>query len=240
MSPLYVYAIVDRAEGGDLGTGIGAEELEMVAGGTALAAVAGRLGTAPGVTAESLRAHDDVVRRMTGRFDAVLPARFGSLAPDADAIRAALEDRAPSLSAALARVRGREQMTLRVFATGEKAGAAESPVIAADDAGPGARYLSARAREGRGADVPGLRSFLDRLASVVVAEAVEAHQAPPLAASVYHLIGRGTSVVYRDAVRRAGEEAAAVRIVVSGPWPPYAFAADPALAAVLSGGAARG
>jgi hypothetical protein len=43
--------------------------------------------------------------------------------------------------------------------------------------------------------------------------------------SVYHLIPRGSIESYRKALQ-ASAAAAGVRLVVSGPWPPYAFGAD--------------
>jgi hypothetical protein len=42
-------------------------------------------------------------------------------------------------------------------------------------------------------------------------------------ASIYHLIPAGSAPRYRAALDAAAREAG-VRVIVSGPWPPYAFA----------------
>jgi hypothetical protein len=44
-------------------------------------------------------------------------------------------------------------------------------------------------------------------------------------ATVYHLVPRASAGAYRRALARAAA-AEGVRVVISGPWPPYAFA-DP-------------
>ena len=226
MSPLYIYAVAEIADGADLGDGLAGESLEVVRAGP-VSAVIGRVVQPPEPAAPSLRAHDDVVRRLAARFRAVLPARFGSMAPDDEALRTALAERTEEYTASLERVRGREQMTVRVFvaegADGQPARAAEAD-SADPAAGPGARYLTARARQGGAAGVPGLQAMLDRLAPLVAAQIVERHEAAPLVASVYHLVERDSSARYREALREAASAAPQLRVVASGPWPPYAFA----------------
>jgi hypothetical protein len=66
---------------------------------------------------------------------------------------------------------------------------------------------------------------LDALAPLVRGERRERHERPPLLASVYHLVPRDGVDAYRTAVASAAEEAG-VRVTISGPWPPYAFAPD--------------
>jgi hypothetical protein len=227
MSPLYVYAVAELAEAAALGEGLTGEPLEVVRGGS-VSAVVGRMTQPPEADAATLRAHDDVVRRLAGRCGALLPARFGSLAADEDALRAALADRAAEYAASLEHVRGREQMTLRVFSAdaAPETDAPVPPAAAPDPGGPGARYLAARAQASGPSGIPGLPALLDRLAPLVSGQIVERHQAPPLVASVYHLVQRDSSGRYRDALRQAVEAAPGLRVVASGPWPPYAFAAE--------------
>jgi len=76
-----------------------------------LFAVVGDVPEAPAISAEALRAHDAAVRRIAGACDAFLPARFGSVG---ESLRG-LEGRDEALREALALVRGREHMTLRVY-----------------------------------------------------------------------------------------------------------------------------
>jgi hypothetical protein len=221
VSPLYIYAIADPGldPGGEVG--LAGEPLAIVAG-TRVAAVVGAMAAPPPVGEDALRAHDRVVRWLAGRAGAVLPARFGCVAGDADTLRAALDEAGAAHAAALERVRGREQMTLRVLdPDAPPAAVTETPADPA--AGPGARYLAARARESGASGIPGLRPLLDRLAGLVRAETIERHQVPPLRASVFHLIDRGASAGYLDALRTAAPHFPELRVVASGPWPPYAF-----------------
>jgi hypothetical protein len=221
MSPLYVYAIADRGTRLDA-RGLSGEALEVVEG-ASVAAVVGRIGAAPAVREDLLRAHDAVVRAIAARADAVLPARFGSVAADDAEVRAALDEASAAYGGGLDLVRGREQMTLRVLDGAEAAPPPEAPRETA--AGPGARYLAARAAESGAAAVPGLGTLLGALAPLVAAESVERHATAPLRASVYHLIARGGVDPYLDALRAAAPRVPWLRVVPSGPWPAYAFAA---------------
>jgi hypothetical protein len=231
MSPLYVYAVAEIGDDAPLGDGLAGEPLEVMRAG-AVSAVIGRVAGPPDVTGSSLRAHDAVVRRLADLSRALLPARFGSLAADDDTLRAALAERAAAYAASLERVRDREQMTVRVFAAGgspaEAVDGAAPPALETAAAGPGARYLAARAQEGGAAGVPGLVTLLGRMAPLVAGEIVERHSAAPLRATVYHLVERSSGERYREALREAAEAAPELRVVASGPWPPYAFAAGTA------------
>lgn len=222
MSPLYVYAIADPGADPGADVGIAGEPLAVVAG-ERVAALVGAMDAAPAVDEDALRAHDRVVRRLAERVAAVLPARFGSVAPDAATLRAALDDAGETHAAALDRVRGREQMTLRVLDPAAAPAAALDTAEAPPGAGPGTRYMASRARDSGAAGIAGLRPLLDRLAPHVHAESIERHRVPPLRASVFHLIERGTSARYLDALRAAAADFPEVRVVPSGPWPAYAF-----------------
>jgi hypothetical protein len=110
-------------------------------------------------------------------------------------------------------------MTLRVFGPRRRAPrAAEAPRL-----GPGTRYLVARRRAHGIPELDPIRPLLDGLVSD---ERVQRHAAPPLVASVYHLVPRGRCAQYRAGVARAARRLAPLRLTVSGPWPPYAFGAD--------------
>jgi hypothetical protein len=45
-------------------------------------------------------------------------------------------------------------------------------------------------------------------------------------ATIYHLVPRASAAAYRRALERRAREDDGMKIVISGPWPPYAFA-DP-------------
>jgi hypothetical protein len=86
----------------------------------------------------------------------------------------------------------------------------------------GRDYLRARAREAAAQrDIPGFEPVRAAVARFVRDERVERRGA---VSTVYHLIPRASSERYRQALERA-VAAARLSAVVSGPWPPYAFAA---------------
>jgi hypothetical protein len=169
----------------------------------------------PPLSVEALRAHEAAVRRIADAAEACLPARFGVTASDDEALRRALAGREEELLDALALVRGREQMTLRIHGPAVPA-PAFAPVV-----GPGTRYLEERRRARRLPELDPLRSALSGL---VRAERVERHSEPGLLASVYHLIDRGASADYAQIVEATVVEG--LRFALSGPWPAWSFAPE--------------
>ena len=224
MSPRYLYAILGAAPAAPLGTGMAGEPLRLVAC-DGLFAAAGEMAVVPALTPEALRGHDGVVRRLATLTDAVLPARFGALAAD-DGDLCDRISRAPgAVREALARVAGREQMILRVYADGPAPRRTAAP--AAVTPSSGAAYLAERARAQRAAvDVDELAPLRPVFERFVAAERVERHDAPPLIVSVYHLLARGDAGDYAIAVEAAAKSLSGVRVTVTGPWAAYAFAPD--------------
>jgi hypothetical protein len=246
MSPVRLYAVVFEAPASSLGIGAEGEPLRAVSCG-AVVALAGELARPPAVTADALKRYDETVRRLADLVDPLLPARFGEVVADEAALCRALEPRGAELAAALARVAGCVQMTLRVFGDtnsgGEReprgtavaelpdAGGADASVPALPGAvvealaGPGTRYLLERLqaveRERSLPEIAGLRAAL---APLVRAERVERHAAGRLLATAYDLVARGDVERYTALVREAAGRPGAPRLTLSGPWPPYAFA----------------
>jgi hypothetical protein len=170
-----------------------------------LFALVGEVSEAPALTGDSLRAHDAAVRRIASACEAFLPARFGSVGESLSG----LEDREQALLEALALVRGREQMTLRVYGTSPE------PVRSS-----GTAYLESL----RAADALRELDPLRRaLGSIVRAERSEAHRTEGLRASVYHLVDRGASDSYLRAVQSIS---LSVKVAPSGPWPAWSFAPE--------------
>jgi hypothetical protein len=227
MSPLYLYAVLAEPPAGALPSGLHGEPVRLVACDDVLAAV-GDVASAPAVDEASLRAHDAAVRRLAAGASALLPARFGSIAADERELCEALRPRLDAFREGLRAVRGCEQMTLR-FARRDAAAPDVAPALpstSSASAGPGTRYLDARrASAGDPRAIPEVGRVLDALAPLVRGERWERHGHPPLLASVYHLVARGSLDEYRAAVASAADEAG-VRVTSSGPWPPYAFAPD--------------
>lgn len=220
-----VYAFVSGPPPRRLPRGATGERLRVLACAGVLAVV-GDVRAAVTPTIEGLRAHDRIMRRLVTRFPAVLPARFGSVVADEATLAATLGGRAEEIAAALTLVEGREQMTLRLY--GPVASTPPRPDIG-DSLGPGARYLSERMQARRASEeIPELAPLRPALAGLVRAERAERHGTPPLLASVYHLVERGSTDAYRAVVATSDGALGGVHVRVSGPWPPYAFAPDTA------------
>jgi Gas vesicle synthesis protein GvpL/GvpF len=167
------------------------------------------------VTPEALAAHDAVVRRLADRFDALLPVRFGERVKDETELAKLLGPREAQLSETLERVRGCAQMTLRVFGDPEPAPAVER---AADQGGPGTRYLETRRRA---RSLPEIKLLLDALRPLLRGEHTVRHDQGSFLGTTYHLVRREDVPAYLATVR---EVETGRRVTVSGPWPPYAFA----------------
>lgn len=217
MSSLYVYAIVDADAA--LPEEPDVPSLHLLDCGGVRAAV-GAVEGPPPVEAEALRAHDATVCRLAQALPAVLPARFGAVVGSAAELREMLAPRGDSLRAALDHVRGREQMTLRLSATGETA---LDPPPAAPSQGPGTDYLASRAGA-RLRRIPAVARVLEGLRAFARDERLEPAGRPPLLGTVYHLIDRGAGPGYLERVEGLRGDAGGLRLAASGPWPPYAFA----------------
>ena len=166
----------------------------------------------------SLRAHDAIVRRLCGAADAVLPARFDVRADSESDLRDALAGRAAELAAAFDRVRGREQMTLRVHpAAGTRAPARPAR---RSRSGPGRRFLERRREE---ILVPAIDPVREAVAEIVRAERVETPSTPAFVATVHHLVDRGTARRYARLVTARAGRNGVPPLEVRGPFPPYAF-----------------
>ena len=176
-------------------------------------------GPAPRPTASTLQRYDRTMRELATRFPAILPARFGTAVSE-DELLFILSSRRMSLARTLSSVRGRVQMTVRVMTHGAEA---PRPGHTLGSVASGRDYLVGKARDAAAArNVPGFDPIRKEVARWIRDERVDRRAG---VATVYHLIPRASIEAYRGAMREAARTAG-VRLVVSGPWPPYAFAAD--------------
>ncbi len=213
MSGLYVYALVGQAVPA---VTIAGHRIECVESDAGYAAVT-RLKAPPPVTEETLRRQHDVVADLVDRVESLLPARFGAFMDRAELLTV-LGARREAIREALALVRNRRQMTLRLFEPGAPAPGGPAGRAASS----GAAYLEARRAA---AAIPAaLRAAGDALGPLVRAERAGTARGKA-SATLYHLIDR-------DAGDRYAWELAAflsrspAAIAASGPWPPFAFAPD--------------
>jgi hypothetical protein len=146
--------------------------------------------------------HDRVVRAI--RADAVLPMRFGVSFDDERALRAELRPLKRAIAGALARVRECVQLTVRVSGK-------EAPL----KGGPGTRYLARKA-------VPELAPLVRALRELVQDTRIERKRAGESFAVLYILVARSDVARVKRVVRATALEG--IALMLTGPWPPYAFA----------------
>jgi len=227
-----VYALAEGGLGRIGIRGIAGEALRAVRVG-AIDAVIGRVSRIPRPTERNLRRHGRVVSALWRRTPALLPARFGTAVGDVAELEAIVGARQKTLRRTLRSVRHRAQMTVRMLSgSGTRdsglgtrdsgRGRISSPGSRVPDPGSrGRSYLHARvATAQRARDVPGFAACRHAVKAWVRAERVEKRGR---VATIYHLVPRGSAGRYRAALERAAA-GAQVRMLVSGPWPPYAFA----------------
>jgi hypothetical protein len=212
---LYLYAVAESLHDLAALTGVRHEALHLHPFAHATVVI-GEIDAPPPLDATTLRAQDALVRALHDRAGALLPMRFGTTSASRDEMVRSLEAR-EGLLTRLAGVRGCEQMTVRVF------GAAPEPdEPVASDARSGTEYLLARAKQQQ--SPLALEALATGVKNLTRDVRVEAATQPGVLGSVYHLIARGRSAEYRDAVQRAARDLTNVRVLVSGPSPAYAFA----------------
>ena len=167
---------------------------------------------------DALRRQHDIVVSLHEATDAILPVRFGALL-DIDELAEVVRLRRPVLTQALERVRGHEQMTIRIF--GQRAGG-KRPAAASS----GKDYLRQRATSARPVlSEPGKR-LVRAVSSLAAAESIDTGRGG-VEVTIHHLIRRGDGDRYRRLVMaRATTQKPAPDHVVTGPWPPFAFAPD--------------
>ena len=202
---LYVLALTDE----DLGTWkAGGHTLHSIDLGL-LYAVYERRRTVPVLTDDALREQHRLVVEIARRAQATLPVRFGALI-DREVLADKVRTHEAELRTAIDEVRDRVQMTVRV--TGQPARAAAVP------AASGREYLEARRKLASPILPDAAAGLLAALRPLVTRERQEPG-AGGLLATIYHLVDRQQGPRYT----RIAAEGATPNVIVTGPWPPFAF-----------------
>lgn len=166
------------------------------------------------VTADALWRHERAVEALMCDRD-LLPVRYGTRFEGEDAVARAVSHRRADLVAALDRVRGAVELSVRVHGLDEPK---LEPVAAS-----GAEYL--RARIGRDARRESAAMIVDeplrRLARASV------RRAPGEATEllrVAYLVDRDEVEPFRSRVAELQASNSRLALLCTGPWPPYSFA----------------
>jgi len=177
-----------------------------------------RLRMPPALTEAALRRQYRIVVALAGLTPAVLPVRFGAFMTG-DELERIVRVRRTILLRALRQLRGRDQMTVRIFGPPLAVVRAKSPRT-------GAEYLRARAAATRPALTPGARALARAVSSVVDAQHVSGSRGG-VQLTIDHLVRRSNIERYRRLLSTcAGELEPRLDMAVSGPWPAFAFAPD--------------
>jgi hypothetical protein len=260
---LYVYCVgardaLARVFEGELPTAIESHEpLELIAGGELAAAASAvplsdygeealgaRLEDASWTAVRALR-HEGVVEHFARRA-AVAPLRFGTIYLKRESVSRMLEERGEELRRVVARLEGREEWGVNVYAERAKLKsevARLSPRLRemserADSSAPGQAYLlrkkidALRDEETRAETKRAAAEMEAALAAASVGAARlrllkdEANERGELAAKFAFLVPREAFDAFRAAAERLAERYAPLgfRIELTGPWPPYNFA----------------
>ena len=232
-SACYVYAIVGRdtpLPAAD--TGIAAD-LAMVSW-RDLAAVTGRTGDgdAP-LTVEAVLHHETIVEAVR-RQGPSLPVRFGTVFRDATSVEAALSERYETLAADLERLGDKVELSLTALWATPSSDDAPARAAREEEGAPagrsaGARYLHARAAAFRRDDA--LKERACRVASelelVLGGLALEQRESllptPRVALRTSYLLEPAGVGAFQAAVETVRGTRAELRILLTGPWPPYSF-----------------
>jgi hypothetical protein len=214
---LYVYGFVTASNkaAGQLTVDGHRIELLSIAG---LEVAVERLDQRPEVSESTLRLQHAIVTGLARRFDAVLPARFGSLVTPEDLERI-VALRTADLRKALRKVRGRAQMTLRIVTSP----AVAAPAPSVEKPASGTAYLASRRAALSGTRPPAAKALTRGIGRLVHDERIETTDSGRT--SIFHLIDSADVRQYREAIKRVrlpeGE-----RVSVTGPFPPFAFAPE--------------
>lgn len=227
---IYVYAVTEPPSQPVLDVrGIGERPVEVrVIEGMAVAFSRHDAGAiAP--TAEHLWRHEATVESLMRHAAAVLPARFGTTFAAEAQLDAALARHADRLAAALERVRGCVELGLRVMWQAPESAEMVTPEVP-NRHDSGRAYMLARlAEEQRRREVKrradeiadGLHRELAPLARDSTRRVLPT---PRFVLAAAYLVPGERVGPFRDAVRRAADARPDLRLLCTGPWPPYHFA----------------
>jgi hypothetical protein len=212
---LLVYGIVEARGRDGYGRGLDNRPMFGLTEKPLEAIVSDHEGRAPEASAAALHVYERTVRQLMDR-GAILPAEFGSMLPDEDAVRGLLRGRRRDLVTRLRRVRGAVEIGLR-------ASWRKDPRAVLDPRPPSASsYLRARLEQRQSARR--VASELDPLTALARGSRRAIAPRPDLPVLDAYLVDRGRVREFVAMVEQLDDRLDDVELVCTGPWPPYSFA----------------
>jgi gas vesicle protein GvpL/GvpF len=181
-----------------------------------LAAVCTRA-SEPEFSEDAFWRHEEVVEALMEDRDLV-PVRYGTRLEDEGAVVRAVEERRDELLAALQRVRGAVELSVRVVATGK-----QPPVPSKGDEVSGAEYM--RSRASGEADRKRASSAVHEPLSILARASAEGRPRAHELCRWAYLVGRESVDTFAAAVALLQDRHPELSILCTGPWPPYSFVA---------------
>lgn len=219
MSVLYLYAIADAGAALDA-PGLHGAAVTSIRVGDMEAVVSEHEDDVSLVDSEDLWAHEEVVESAGRGGRAVLPFRAGTLLPDEAAVRDLIEEREADFGRALARVRGAVEVAVRAVVADQSSSAGDEPAARS----PGTDYLMqlvARKQQSDGViarvhrPLAGLARDHARLNGGLGADS---------SVRLAYLVDRDDLDEFQGRVATLENGLDGIRLVCTGPWPPYSFA----------------
>jgi hypothetical protein len=228
---VYVYAIIDRPtipvpdmpglEGAALDT-LPCQDIGAV---VSLSTV----GKAPPVEA-ILWQHETVVEALMADHS-VLPVRFGTMLPDEAAVQAVLVTHYAEFTVGLERVRGHVELGLRVLWNDDSARPLTSDQPPPHSLGSGRAYMLARLEEECRLQVRReraeslAREIHTPLARLAAEATLRTLMTPRLLLTAAYLVRHEQVAAFRQEVETLSPTYPEVRLLCTGPWPPFSFVA---------------
>lgn len=229
MSPLYLYCVTPAAHSPpERLLGLGDAPVHALSHGDLAVWVSAAEPDALGGGIQAIERHNAVVEAALTPTVTPIPLRFGQQLADAEAVRGQIARQTACWRERLALLAGALEFGIRVI---DPAAARAARDVRPPPETGGRAYLEQLAS--RRAGEREVREEVDRVAGVL-SRAVERvalrQQVEPLrtgrgVASIAHLVPRASFSDYRQCIGRARSELPSLRLLVSGPWPPYSFAA---------------
>jgi Gas vesicle synthesis protein GvpL/GvpF len=165
---------------------------------------------------ETLWRHEEVVEALMEERD-LLPVRYGTRLADAAAAARVIEQRHDELAEALEHIRGAVELSIRALHVDRPPAAAHTPQADGGD------YLRAKARQA-GERQHAADALHGPLSSLARSSVTSAPRAPHEVLRSAYLVDRAAIARFADRVARLQNTNPSLRLLCTGPWPPYSFA----------------
>jgi hypothetical protein len=181
----------------------------------------------PAGTVEQIKAHNRVVEAAVTNEVTPIPLRFGQWLDDEAALRATMQDKTASYKEKLHEFSGCLEFGIRVLDphTPDRARDVQQPAATSGYEYMQALMESSKLADERRAAADQVRQQIhDSLQHLVRAEREEDVRTPHAVITLSHLVARPHFDEYRERARQLRDVLPALRLLLSGPWPPYSFA----------------